>query len=102
MLLFGLTARPCSGFAPPLLLGQNRVLMASGSSVNSLQHQFFCRVRPGATQQPVRMASSTGGEVDAKRIATYFGATGAEVVFLTAAMGGNQAGIKCFAKFVEY
>ena len=34
----------------------------------------------------VRMASS-GGEVDTKRIATYFGATGAEVLLITAAMG---------------
>ena len=38
----------------------------------------------------VRMASTEGGQVDAVRVASYFGATGAEVIFITAAMAAVQ------------
>jgi hypothetical protein len=90
------------GFAPPMLIGQNRALVARGAVVSSLQRH----VRPRAMQEQVRMMTTTEpaatGEVDIKRIATYFGATGAEVLFLTAAMAGKPAGLVAFSRAGTY
>ena len=91
----------CEAFAPAPLLASRRGTVLSRSA--SLAPLRGVRPRPAPIRKArVTMANSAaGGEVDSMRIATYFGATGAEVLFITAAMAGSSGEIREVEERVE-